>query len=54
MASEPKPIAGQLSDDIDSLAQLLQERADGKLSIWQDLHHVIGILKRIAALDAHA
>jgi hypothetical protein len=47
----PTPDIGSLVDDVDLLGELLQERADGELYIWHDLNHVIGILKRIAALD---
>ena len=51
MNSDPRPDVGQLSDDIASLRELLQRRANGELFIWHDLAHVIGILKGIAALD---
>src|SRR3954447_16370386 len=50
-AGEPKIDAGQLSDDIESVHEFLtRDKADG-VFVWHDLGHVIGLLRRIAALD---
>lgn len=40
---------GQLSDDVQELRELLRRPDD--LTLWHDLSHVVGILRRIAALD---
>jgi hypothetical protein len=42
-------IVGQLSDDVQELRGLLG-RAEGP-TLWHDLSHIVGILRRIAALD---
>jgi hypothetical protein len=47
----PEPTAGQLTDDIDSLRDMLAGEADRPLVVWHDMAHVIGILNRLAALD---
>ncbi len=51
MDSDPVPTVGQLSDDVDELRELISERADREVMVWHDLAHVVGILKRFAALD---
>lgn len=40
---------GQLSDDIATLDEIL--RTDEVVSVWHDLHHLIGILHRLATED---
>jgi hypothetical protein len=40
---------GQLSDDVKEVRELLS-RSD-EPTVWHDLSHIVGILKRIAALD---
>jgi len=50
LEKDPTPDIGQVSDDIASLRELLQ-RTDGQLFVWHDLTHIVGILRRIAALD---
>ena len=48
---DPKIEAGQLSDDIESVRELLgRDQAEG-VFIWHDLGHLIGVLRGIAALD---
>lgn len=42
-------MVGQLSDDVRELRELL--RRPDALTLWHDLSHVVGILRRIAALD---
>jgi hypothetical protein len=51
MASNPVPDVGQLSDDVDTLREFISQRADRQVIVWHDLAHVVGILKRVAALD---
>ncbi len=41
---------GSLADDVDSLAELLREDPEDAV-VWHDLSHVVGILRRLAALD---
>jgi hypothetical protein len=41
---------GSLADDVESLAELLREDPEDAV-IWHDLSHVVGILRRLAALD---
>jgi hypothetical protein len=53
MATEPTAegiVAGQLSDDVDAVHELL-ERSQDEVTVWHDLRHVIGVLSRIAAQD---
>ena len=42
-------MVGQLSDDVIELRNLLSRSEDPTL--WHDLSHLVGILRRIAALD---
>ena len=51
MRSDPVPDVGQLSDDVDTLREFISEREDLEVIIWHDLDHIVGILKRVAALD---
>ena len=51
LGSVPVPQAGQIWDDVDTLRELISERADRQVIVWHDLAHLIGILKRLAALD---
>jgi hypothetical protein len=41
--------AGQLTDDVEEIRDMLGEARDPV--IWHDLSHVVGVLRRIAALD---
>jgi hypothetical protein len=41
---------GSLVDDVESLAELLAEDPEDAV-VWHDLSHVVGILRRLAALD---
>lgn len=50
LAREPAVEAGQLSDDVAEVHELLA-RAEGEVFLWHDLEHVVGILQRIADLD---
>jgi hypothetical protein len=43
-------MAGQLSDDVDAVRELL-DRSHDEVTVWHDLRHVIGVLSRIAAQD---
>lgn len=45
------PGAGQLSDDVASIRGLLEQGSDGDVFLWHDLAHLVGILRRVAALD---
>jgi hypothetical protein len=49
MTREPSVNAGQLSDDVTSMREMLS-REDDEIVVWHDLDHVIGILQRISAL----
>ena len=51
MGSDPVPSVGHLSDDVDELRQLISEGAGREVVVWHDLAHLVGILKRFAALD---
>ena len=51
MRSDPVPVVGQLSDDVQTLQELISEREDREVIVWHDLAHFVGILKRVAALD---
>jgi hypothetical protein len=42
-------LAAQLSDDVHSIRELLRREDDP--IIWHDLSHLVGVLRRIAALD---
>jgi hypothetical protein len=50
LSREPELEAGQLSDDVESLRDLLG-RDGGEVFLGHDLEHVAAILSRIAALD---
>lgn len=41
---------GSLADDVESLDELLREDPEDAV-VWHDLSHVVGILRRLAALD---
>lgn len=47
----PQPTVGQLSDDIQSMRDMLTGSRERAPILWHDLAHVIGILNRLAALD---
>ena len=44
-------VAGQLTDDVESLQELLQRPNDEVPMVWHDLAHLVGILRRMAHLD---
>ena len=44
------PTLGDLVDDVESLGELLG-REPGEVYVWHDLSHVVGVLRRLAALD---
>ena len=48
--SGEKLTLGQLSDDVATLDEIL-EREDQFVSVWHDLQHLVGILRRLAAQD---
>lgn len=49
LARPPDVAAGQLSDDVASVREQL---TTGDVPIvWHDLEHIIGVLRRLAALD---
>jgi hypothetical protein len=52
MSAEPsRPLeVGQLSDDVAELRRTLQD-SEHHGSLWHDLRHVVGILRRIAVID---
>jgi hypothetical protein len=47
---EPAVNAGQLSDDVASIRELLA-RPDGDAYLWHDLQHAAHVLLRVASLD---
>jgi hypothetical protein len=47
----PKPTVGQLTDDVESMKDMLAGRDDREIAVWHDLTHIVGILSRLAALD---
>ncbi|QSB16245.1 hypothetical protein JQS43_08110 [Natronosporangium hydrolyticum] len=51
---DPQITVGQLSDDVASLRELLEAGEERPVVLWHDLSHVVGILARIAAVDAPA
>lgn len=50
LGTPPTPTVGQLADDLESLAAQVADDAEQPL-VWHDLEHVVGLLRRIAALD---
>ena len=50
LAREPQVSAGQLSDDLDEMTQLLVKNNEDFLTIWHEIEHVLGPLARLAAL----
>ncbi len=50
--SKPDPTVGQLSDDLDTLREVISQRSGGEIHVWHDLAHILGILRRLAALGA--
>ena len=48
MNSEPRLEAGQLSDDVTSIRELLGRT---EVFLWHDLAHLVGVLTRLASLD---
>ncbi|WP_146246338.1 hypothetical protein [Actinoplanes xinjiangensis] len=47
----PQPTVGQLTDDVQSMQNMLADDADPSTAVWHDLAHLIGILNRLAALN---
>jgi hypothetical protein len=52
MDSHPPIAAGQLTDDVDTIRELLSraDRSEDPLSLWHDLEHLVGILQRVSNL----
>ena len=50
VGTPPTPTVGQLADDLESRAAQVADDAEQPL-VWHDLEHVVGLLRRIAALD---
>jgi hypothetical protein len=50
LTKTPEIMVGQLSDDLSEVRALLA-RDEEDVSLWRDLEHVIGVLRRIASLD---
>jgi hypothetical protein len=42
-------VAGQLSDDVESIQELLDPQRE--IFLWHDLAHICGVLRRIAVMD---
>ena len=42
---------GQLSDDVDTIAEIVAGDNERFIAIWHDLSHINGVLARLAALD---
>jgi hypothetical protein len=51
VAEAPQPTVGQLTDDVQSMQNMLADDADPPIAVWHDLAHLIGILNRLAALS---
>jgi hypothetical protein len=51
MGSDPVPDVGQLSDDVDTLRELVSDADERPVIVWHDLAHVLGILQRVVGLD---
>jgi hypothetical protein len=51
VAGGPEPTVGQLTDDVQSVREMLEATQDDPMAVWHDLAHVVGILNRLAALD---
>ena len=50
--AEPQVGAGQLTDDVESVREMLARDLDEEVIIvWHDLDHLVGLLRRIVALD---
>ena len=49
LSKDPSVVAGQLSDDVAEVRDLLAREED-EVVLWHDLEHVTGILLRIAGL----
>jgi hypothetical protein len=49
--TEPSVTSGQISDDVETLRELLSPERE-EVYIWHDLDHLCGILRRISALDS--
>jgi hypothetical protein len=50
LGADPEVHAGQLSDDLESIRDMLGN-ADDDIVVWHDLDHLIGLLRRLSALD---
>ena len=50
LSAQPQVGVGQLSDDLESLTAQLTE-ASVEPVVWHELEHLIGLLRRLAALD---
>jgi hypothetical protein len=50
LGTPPTPTVGQLADDLESLAAQVADDAEQPL-VWHDLEHIVGLRRRIAALD---
>ena len=46
----PEPEVGSLYDDLAETRQMLA-RSDGTVYLWNDLDHVVGLLRRLVYLD---
>jgi hypothetical protein len=51
LRTEPSVMAGQISEDVETLRELLSSERE-EVYIWHDLDHLCGILQRISALDS--
>ncbi|MEV4532469.1 hypothetical protein AB0J82_01400 [Asanoa sp. NPDC049518] len=47
----PQVTVGDLTDDVESVRELLSRDPDEGVYVWHDLTHVVGVLTRLAALD---
>ena len=50
-ADPPEITVGHLSDDVESMQELLRRAGDEPVIVWHDLAHLVGILRRVAAMD---
>jgi hypothetical protein len=50
LASDPTVYAGQLTDDLESIRSML-DQPEADVVLFHDLDHLIGVLRRLSAID---
>jgi hypothetical protein len=54
LQSVPVAEAGQLTEDVERIRELLKDGSTADVWIWHDVGHLVGVLRRVAALDLPA